>query len=185
MLLSQCFYNELNMTTQPRADSRHSQPPEERRRLGSQSPADTAAIAERLGSLLEAGDVILLQGDLGAGKTCFAQGLARGLGVDDPVCSPTFVLVGEYAGRLRMYHADLYRLESRAEVDDLDLARSTEEGVLVVEWPERAPESLPHYHLLIRIAHVDETARSLDLLPRGRRAEQLVALLGGDVAIAG
>jgi tRNA threonylcarbamoyladenosine biosynthesis protein TsaE len=121
---------------------------------------------------------VLLQGDLGAGKTCFTQGLARGLGVADPVCSPTFVLVGEYAGRLRLYHADLYRLDNPVEVADLDLARSTEEGVLVVEWPERAPESLPRSHLLIVIAHTGDTSRALTFLPSGSRAEQLVATLG-------
>jgi tRNA threonylcarbamoyladenosine biosynthesis protein TsaE len=143
----------------------------------SHGPAETATIAERVGLLLRAGDVLLLQGELGAGKTCFTQGLARGLGIDDLVCSPTFVLVGEYTGRLRLYHADLYRLDNPAEVDDLDLARSTEDGVLVVEWPERAPECLPRSHLLVALAHSGETSRTLEFVPNGDRAEEVVAIL--------
>jgi len=143
----------------------------------SRGPEETRALGERVGRLLQADDVLLLQGELGAGKTCMTQGIAGGLGITEPVCSPTFVLVGEYAGRLHLYHADLYRLENPEEVEDLDLARSSEDGVLVVEWPERAPEWLPREYLLIQIEHVDENERRIRLSARGRRAEQILQRL--------
>ena len=98
---------------------------------------ETSALAERFGASLRAGDVILLYGDLGAGKTAFVRGLARGLGAPPAeVTSPTFTLVQEYRGRLPLYHADLYRLESH-EVDDLGLEELAADGVLAVEWAER------------------------------------------------
>ncbi len=149
--------------------------------LTSDSPEQTQAIGARLGGLLQPGDVLLLQGELGAGKTCLTQGIARGLRVAEPVCSPTFVLVGQYPGRLRIYHADLYRLEDPREVADLDLDRSTEDGVLIVEWQERAPEWLPREHLLVTIDHAGPSSRRIRLLPHGRRAEQLSAAFAADV----
>jgi tRNA threonylcarbamoyladenosine biosynthesis protein TsaE len=92
-----------------------------------------------LGARTRAGDVLLLEGPIGAGKTVLAQGIARGLGAEDAVVSPTFVLVRHYLGRLPLVHADLYRLDSRHEIDDLGLLELSEAGVLVVEWSERAP----------------------------------------------
>jgi tRNA threonylcarbamoyladenosine biosynthesis protein TsaE len=142
--------------------------------MRSSSAKETTGLGEQIGRLLQAGDVLLLQGDLGAGKTCLTQGIAHGLGIDDPVCSPTFVLVGQYEGRLRLYHADLYRLDNPAEIGDLDLARSSEDGVLITEWPERAPEWLPLAHLLIRIDHLGGDARQITFSPNGARAECLV-----------
>ncbi len=106
------------------------------------SEAETAAIAKDLARSLVAGDVLLLSGNLGAGKTAFVRGLAEGLGVDpDDVSSPTFTLVHEYRGRLTLYHADLYRLE-RAATDDLGL-EELHRGVLAIEWPDRLTHSLP------------------------------------------
>ncbi|HET8943851.1 MAG TPA: tRNA (adenosine(37)-N6)-threonylcarbamoyltransferase complex ATPase subunit type 1 TsaE, partial [Dehalococcoidia bacterium] len=90
-------------------------------RLESGGPEDTRAIGERLGRLLEAADVVLLQGELGAGKTTFVQGIARGLGFSGSVSSKSFVLLGEYAGRVKLYHADLYRLDDPDQVLDLAL----------------------------------------------------------------
>lgn len=142
-------------------------------RVETGSPEETARLGERLGELLAAGDVLLLSGELGTGKTCLTQGVAHGLGVLDIVCSPTFVLVGQYEGRLRLYHADLYRLENPAEVEALDLDHSTEDGVLVVEWPERAPECLPREHLLVRLSHAGPQRRTLEWEPRGARAESI------------
>jgi len=136
-------------------------------------PEETAAFGERLGALLRASDVVLLSGELGAGKTCLTQGIARGLGVEDTVCSPTFVLVGNYRGRERLYHADLYRLDDPAEVEVLDLARSTEDGVLVVEWPERAWRCLPRQYLLITLWHAGPSDRRLELATAGPRALEL------------
>ena len=107
------------------------------------SEADTAAVARDLARSLQPGDVLLLSGNLGAGKTAFVRGLAEGLGVDPAeVSSPTFTLVHEYlGGRLPLYHADLYRLE-RAATDDLGL-EELNSGVLAIEWPDRLTHSLP------------------------------------------
>jgi tRNA threonylcarbamoyladenosine biosynthesis protein TsaE len=151
--------------------------------LISESPEQTQAFGERLGGLLQPGDVILLQGELGAGKTCLTQGIARGLGIAEPVCSPTFVLVGQYNGRLRLYHADLYRLEDPREVADLDLDRSSEDGVLIVEWPGRAPEWLPREHLLVTLEHTGPSSRRIRLEPEGRRPEQLLQALADAAAL--
>jgi tRNA threonylcarbamoyladenosine biosynthesis protein TsaE len=140
----------------------------------SNGPDETAALGERIGAILEPGDVLLLQGELGAGKTCLTQGVARGLGIAGPVCSPTFVLVGEYEGRLHLYHADLYRLENPLEVADLDLDRSSESGVLIVEWPERAPEWLPREHLLVKFEHAGPSARRIRFEAHGGRPATLL-----------
>ena len=141
------------------------------------SPEETQQLGERLGAVLQPGDVVLLQGELGAGKTCLAQGIARGLGIAEQVISPTFMLIGNYRGRTHLYHADLYRLEDPDEVADLELAGSTEDGVLLVEWPERDAGSLPAEHLLICLAHRGPSERSLTLSPRGARAEEIVEKL--------
>ncbi|MGI8552051.1 MAG: tRNA (adenosine(37)-N6)-threonylcarbamoyltransferase complex ATPase subunit type 1 TsaE [Dehalococcoidia bacterium] len=151
--------------------------------LSSASAQETLELGVALGRLLEAGDVLLLQGELGAGKTCLTQGIARGLGSTDRVLSPTFVLRGEYAGRVRLYHADLYRLESPDEVAELDLAGSTEDGVLVVEWPERDAGSLPADHLLVRIDHVNESRRSLTFEAHGDRSTALLRQVTADASV--
>jgi tRNA threonylcarbamoyladenosine biosynthesis protein TsaE len=99
----------------------------------------THALGRRLGRAARAGDVILLEGGLGAGKTVLVRGLAEGLGAAGEVISPTFVLVRQHVGRLELVHADLYRLESAAEVEGLGLLDLSAAGVLAVEWPERWP----------------------------------------------
>ena len=103
-----------------------------------ESEEQTAAAGERLAGNLRPGDVVLLFGDLGAGKTAFVRGLARGLGASgDDVSSPTFTLVQEYAGRIQLFHVDLYRLEP-AEVDDLGLDELVAgDGVVAIEWADR------------------------------------------------
>ena len=111
----------------------------------SHSEEETAAVARQLAARLAAGAVLLLSGDLGAGKTAFVRGLAHGLGVHpEDVSSPTFTLVHEYrGGRLTLFHADLYRLE-RAETEDLGLQDAdVAAGVLAVEWPERLARTIP------------------------------------------
>jgi tRNA threonylcarbamoyladenosine biosynthesis protein TsaE len=144
--------------------------------LVSSSPADTRRLGERLGALLEPGDVILLSGELGAGKTVFVQGMARGLGFDGSVSSKSFVLLGEYPGRLSLYHADLYRLEDPDQVQDLGLDEISAGGVLVVEWPERAGEGiLQDDHLLVEFEVMDENRRELRVYPTGDRAKQIIA----------
>ncbi len=124
------------------------------------------------------GDVILLIGELGAGKTCFVQGLARGLGVEENISSPSFVLLRQYNGRLPLYHVDLYRLEKLSEIADLgfdDYFYS--EGVSVIEWANRALELLPAEHLLIELKIVSARQRRIALTPRGNRYKELVTQL--------
>ena len=145
--------------------------------LSSDSPAATRRIGARLGRHLRPGDVILLLGELGTGKTCFTQGIGRGLGATDQVKSSSFVLVNEYGGRLRLYHADLYRLEDPREVMDLALEETAADGVLAVEWPERAWDELPPEHLLVRLEWEDERRRRLAFEARGHRYEELVRVL--------
>jgi tRNA threonylcarbamoyladenosine biosynthesis protein TsaE len=101
------------------------------------SPAETEAAGERLGKRLRAGDLVLLIGELGAGKTTFVRGVARGTGSRDPVASPTFQLVRVYAGRVQLAHVDLYRIENPSELADLGLDELLDHGAVVVEWGDR------------------------------------------------
>ena len=151
----------------------------------SSGPAETRRIGERLARLFEPGDVVLLRGELGAGKTCLAQGIGRGLRVAEAVKSSSFVLVNEYAGRLRVYHADLFRLNAPEEVADLALEENAREGLLLVEWPERALEVLPPEHLLVEIEIVDDRRRRLRLTARGGRYESLLHRFGAATAKRG
>jgi tRNA threonylcarbamoyladenosine biosynthesis protein TsaE len=123
--------------------------------LRSRSSEDTYDIAGALAPLVEAGDVILLSGDLGAGKTIFVKGLAHGLGVEEPVTSPTFTLVHTYNGRLPVLHADLYRLPTVQEVIDLSLPELMDDdgSIAVVEWGEAALGVFGGGHLAVRIDH--------------------------------
>jgi tRNA threonylcarbamoyladenosine biosynthesis protein TsaE len=148
------------------------------------SPAQTARIGERLGKLLGGDEVICLEGQLGAGKTCFAQGLGRGWGATADITSPTFTLIHELrrtADRQRLYHVDLYRLESEREAWLLglsDLMDST--ATVVIEWPERAPSLLPPDRLWIKLELVDDTRRRLTFTPSGARHQALLAALKRD-----
>jgi len=146
----------------------------------SRSAAETQALGRALGRRLRGGDVVGLSGPLGAGKTCFVQGLAAGLEVPAgaAVTSPTFVLVAEYPGRLWLRHADFYRVESYARLLDAgfdDLLGP--DGVLVVEWPERFPEALPAERLELRIEPAGGDERELRFTARGARAQELMAEL--------
>ena len=145
--------------------------------LKSDSPAATRRIGRRLARLLRPGDVVLLQGELGAGKTCLAQGIGEGLGAGQRVKSSAFVLVNEYSGRLKMYLADLYRLSDAAEVAELALEENASDGVLVVEWPDRAWSEMPGERLLILLRWLDERSRELSLEPEGARARELASKL--------
>ena len=140
----------------------------------SHSPAETRRIGERLGPLLQAGDVLLLQGELGAGKTCLTQGIGRGLKVTEVVKSSSFVLINYYAGRLKVYHSDLFRLGGAEEVADLGLEENAADGVLIVEWPEVAFAELPPEHLLVRIDLLPGEARRLSCEAKGERYERLL-----------
>jgi len=136
------------------------------RSIETASEDETSAAGEALAPQLSAGDVLLLEGELGAGKTAFVRGLARGLGLQpDDVTSPTFTLIQEYRGpgALVLYHADLYRLSPR-EVDDLGLGELSEEGILAVEWPDRWLEP-PTAHYRVRIESRGSDERSITILP--------------------
>jgi tRNA threonylcarbamoyladenosine biosynthesis protein TsaE len=140
---------------------------------------ETRSIGERLGRSLRKGDIVLLSGDLGTGKTCLTQGIGRGLGCEAPVNSPSFVLMNEYGGRETLFHVDLYRIEDVEELDALGLWDYAERGVLVIEWPERGAELLPGDGLVIELRYGDiDRQRRLRFLPRGPRGTELVQSLG-------
>lgn len=117
------------------------------------SPKETAVLAERLGEAAEAGTVLCLVGDLGAGKTLFTQGFARGLGVTGEVTSPTFALMNQYDGRIPVTHFDLYRLEREEELDDIGFYEYAEDGrgVVLIEWADKFPDALPEPHMRLEI----------------------------------
>ncbi|RNA66583.1 tRNA (adenosine(37)-N6)-threonylcarbamoyltransferase complex ATPase subunit type 1 TsaE [Alteribacter keqinensis] len=137
--------------------------------LTSDSPERTAELAEALAEQLQAGDVITLEGDLGAGKTSFTKGLAKGLGVKRTVNSPTFTIIKEYQGRaLPLYHMDVYRLEEGGE--DMGLEEYFDGGgVCVVEWASMIGDELPEERLALNLFHVGETTRQIRLEPVGER----------------
>jgi tRNA threonylcarbamoyladenosine biosynthesis protein TsaE len=139
------------------------------------SPEKTKETAAALGALLKAGDYLCLHGDLGAGKTTFVQGLAAGLGVEDEyITSPSFALVNQYAGRLTLYHIDLYRLRGPEDMDDIGFPEYPGGGVAAVEWPERAGGYLPGERLDIFIEHDGEKKRRLVFRASGERYEALL-----------
>ncbi|MCA2218622.1 tRNA (adenosine(37)-N6)-threonylcarbamoyltransferase complex ATPase subunit type 1 TsaE [Wangella sp. NEAU-J3] len=132
---------------------------------------DTRAFGRRLATVLRPGDLVLLTGPLGAGKTALVQGIGAGLGVRGDVTSPTFVIARVHAGPVPLVHADAYRLgdrpDPRAEIDDLDLDASADAAVTVVEWGEGLVEQLNEEYLQVRIDREDDDTRVIDLVPRG------------------
>jgi tRNA threonylcarbamoyladenosine biosynthesis protein TsaE len=136
------------------------------------SPAETEAVGKSLGKLLISGDVLCLNGELGAGKTCFARGVARGLGIEEPVTSPTFTLINEYIGREPFYHFDVYRLGGPEEMNDLGYEEYFYgQGVALVEWGELVNELLPPERLDIWLSVPEEHIehREIRLVPYGER----------------
>ena len=128
------------------------------------SPEATAAAGERLGARLGPGAVVALTGVLGAGKTCFVQGLARGLGVSTPATSPTFVLVNEYRGRLPVHHVDVYRTQTLTELLDLGLEDLLGgDGVTVIEWADRCEALLPPRTIRVHIAGAGDEPRRITI----------------------
>jgi tRNA threonylcarbamoyladenosine biosynthesis protein TsaE len=140
--------------------------------LRTTSVEETRDLGAALAGVLVAGDLLLLVGDLGAGKTAFAQGLGAGLGVQDQITSPTFTLASRYDGdHLVFHHLDVYRLEGLAEVGDLDLPELLEdEGVVAIEWGDSILPALPNDHLEVRLVWegVDDE-RTIALVPSGTR----------------
>lgn len=132
---------------------------------------DTRGFGRRLAGILRPGDLVLLTGPLGAGKTALVQGIGAGLEVEGAVTSPTFVIARVHRGRTPLVHADAYRLgdkpDPRAEIDDLDLDASAEEAVTVVEWGVGLVEQLNDEYLQVRIDRLDDDTRVIDLVPHG------------------
>lgn len=133
------------------------------------SPQQTEALGAALAKLLPAGTLLALRGDLAAGKTCFVHGLAKGLGVEGQVSSPTFTLINEYRGETTLYHLDLYRLDSIREIIDLGLEEMFEdpEGICAVEWAERMESILPERRVDIQFEHVEGDARRIKMVAHG------------------
>jgi tRNA threonylcarbamoyladenosine biosynthesis protein TsaE len=144
----------------------------------SHSPEETQKIGVRLGELALPGDVFLLVGGLGAGKTCLTQGIAWGLGIKEYAASPSFVVIRELCGRLPLYHIDFYRLDHLEEIAELGLDDYLYgSGVCVLEWAEKGLRLLPEEHLLIEIGYLSDNERSLKLKPSGKRYRKIVSQL--------
>ena len=139
----------------------------------------TVALGRRLGALAAPGDIFLLSGELGTGKTCLVRGIAAGLGASDWAASPSFVIIRQYRGRLTLYHMDFYRLEHPQEIADLGIEDYLyADGVCAVEWADRAGDLLPEEHLLITLSYTDrEGQRDVVLTVEGHRYNEVVDAL--------
>jgi len=146
--------------------------------LISHSPEQTQKFGVRIGQLALAGDIFLLVGALGTGKTCLTQGIAWGLDIKEYALSPSFVIVRELYGRLPLYHIDLYRLDHIEEIAELGLDDYLYgNGICVVEWAEKGLNILPTEHLLIQINYLSDTERSFQLKPNGKRYLEIATQL--------
>ncbi len=142
----------------------------------SHSVAQTQRLGARLGELARAGDVFCLEGDLGSGKTCFTQGLGRGLGITETINSPTFILANEHrGGRLPLFHLDVYRMRGADEAIGIGLDDYLfDDGVCVIEWAEKIQSALPAERLWIAFRHMGESKRGLLVEATGARYEELL-----------
>jgi tRNA threonylcarbamoyladenosine biosynthesis protein TsaE len=142
------------------------------------SPEETQELGRHLGELAHPGDVLLLVGDLGAGKTCLTQGIAWGLGSKEYAASPSFVIMRELRGRLTLYHMDLYRLDRIEEIADLGLDDYLYgRGVCAIEWAEKGAKILPAEHMLIKIDYMGDNERCFEFVARGDRYKKVVERL--------
>ena len=141
------------------------------------SPAETLSLGRHLAALLGAGDVVLLAGRLGAGKTLFAAGVGEGLGVEEPLTSPSFILARAHVGFMPVIHADVYRLGTSAEFEDLDLPEQARDGVLLIEWGDVVARGVPEDHLMVAIEIVGEQERVFRFAPSGKWVEKSLAEL--------
>lgn len=144
----------------------------------------TRALARALSSLVAPGDLILLAGELGAGKTAFAQGFGAGLGVEEQITSPTFTLARHYEGRLVLHHVDVYRLERLSELQDVGIAELLDSGgVLLIEWGDAIAPALPADYLEIRLTYGEgDDDRALELRCVGERWSARARVLGETLA---
>ena len=133
------------------------------------SPGETRAFGQRLAARLQPGDILLLHGDLGAGKSELTRGIAQGLGIPGPVASPSFTILNVYEeGRLPLYHFDWYRLHGADELYEMGMDEYLGgDGVAVIEWPSRCPKAVPARHLDLRLLPLGENTRQITLLPVG------------------
>ncbi len=151
----------------------------------SNSESQTEAFGREIGAALSVGDAVLLYGEMGAGKTCMARGIAIGTESEISARSPTFIILAEYPGRVRVFHCDLYRVAGIAEVLDLALEETLDRGALVVEWPENAEGALPEDVLEIRIKpdHSSER-RSISMSPTGPKSRSLLDAVARKLKVA-
>jgi tRNA threonylcarbamoyladenosine biosynthesis protein TsaE len=149
------------------------------------SAEETQNIGQALGALTQSGDLILLNGTLGAGKTTLTQGIAWGLGVEEYAHSPTFILAHEYHGRVKLHHLDLYRIDDPREVEELGIDEFMIDGVCVVEWAEKAIDLFPEERLLVELTELGEKSRGLRLIPTGERYVRLVGEIARGLGRAG
>ena len=150
------------------------------RSIRSYSPKDTHKIGRRIGTKAQSGDVLLLVGDLGAGKTTLTQGILWGLGGTEYARSPTFVLVNEYPARLTLYHMDLYRLNSIEEIEDLGLDEYLYGNDLcVVEWADKAPGYFPVNHAVVQLEVIDDQTRRVTVSSETAYLDRLVMAIAG------
>jgi len=140
------------------------------------SEEQTVALGRRLGAVAMAGDVFLLSGELGTGKTCLVRGIAAGMGISDCASSPSFVIIRQYQGRLTLYHMDFYRLERAEEIADLGIDEYLYgDGVCAVEWAERAAGLLPAEHLRLSLGYgAVEGQRDIVFSAAGSRYEAII-----------
>lgn len=144
--------------------------------LQTKSTSETIKIGKHIGSLLKAGDIVALIGELGAGKTQFIKGLAAGAGVKKTeISSPSFILINEYSGKILFYHIDLYRINEEREAKELGLEEYFQsEGITAIEWADKIPSILPHDLLMVRINYGGKNSRTIEITGRGKRYERLL-----------
>jgi tRNA threonylcarbamoyladenosine biosynthesis protein TsaE len=140
--------------------------------IATNNPAETLALGRHLAAMLRAGDIVLLAGRLGAGKTLFAAGVGEGLGVEEQLTSPSFILARAHHGFMPVVHADVYRLGTSAEFEDLDLPEQARDGVLLIEWGDVVAHGVPDDHLLIHIDILGESERRFRFTPFGSWASR-------------
>ena len=147
-------------------------------KLVTHSAEQTQKLGVSIGKLAEPGDILLLVGELGAGKTCLTQGIAWGLDIQEYTLSPSFVIMRELHGRLPLYHMDFYRLDNIAEISDLGLDDYLYgKGVCVIEWANKGLAVLPEDHLLIKIDYLSDNERSFVIEPKGERYVRILTHL--------
>ncbi len=140
------------------------------------SPGETRLWATRLAGYLQAGDFVALCGPLGAGKTCFVQGLGAGLGIEGRITSPTFIIIRHHPGLVPLCHADAYRINSSEEIEEAGLLEYLSSSVVALEWAEQVPEVWPEHYFVVRLNFANE-GRRLELSGRGLRPNQIISEL--------